>query len=259
MGLKGLREIDLIVGYKNGDEKCFHELLRRHDSSIKRAAGILQKTWPTYGNSHDFYTEFVIGMSAAYLNFNVESWTLHSKMGKEYGVLSYVMKKATMVVKTNLWEKAGLFKMYPSVIKYRSYFSGKYDDRPEYKKEFEKKYGLDTIAKRSKVRAKYEPLLYNFEYKHGGLDNGDILEPKDNSEEGTRLSVSEKNFSELGEDFLCLCMDIKNILTDLEYRVFELYFVEKQDKEYCIEILKIEKTKLVKMISLIREKIKNIL
>ena len=121
----------------------------------KRSLPYYQR-FPDIATRDEFISEAYKGLERGLLTYDPSKGQCREGGCK---VTSWLNKQIELRIKDFISENGGHFKVHPRNIKWRTYLTGGYDNRPEYKKEFEEKHGLTTDEARAALRQRYEPML----------------------------------------------------------------------------------------------------
>jgi hypothetical protein len=131
-------------------------LTEKHWTMLGRRALSYYQRFSEIATQGEFFSEAYQGFDKGLLTYSAEKGRAAVDGCK---VKNWLGKQINLRILDFIGEKGGHFKMHPRFLKYRTYFSGGYDNRPEYKAAFESKHGLTTEESRARMRARYAPLI----------------------------------------------------------------------------------------------------
>lgn len=141
---------DLVELYQNTrSEKILNELLARHNSMCKGIAKIFAAKHPQIGSFEDFLQNTYVASLIGYNRFSIQI-----SREKKNKLSTYLYTTIYRHLQTTIDEQ-GPIKCPSGLREVRSYFAGKYDDKPEIKSKFEQKYKITDDQSRHEVFSKY--------------------------------------------------------------------------------------------------------
>lgn len=130
-------------------------LTARHWALLGRRSMAYFQKFPDIGSKDEFVSEAYRGLEKG-----LETYDAEKGKSKEGGckVTNWIYRHVELRLKDFISQQ-NHFKLHPRNMKWRTYLSGGYNSRPEYKAEFEEKYGLTTEEARAALFAKFAPIM----------------------------------------------------------------------------------------------------
>lgn len=205
------------------DEDTLETLLKKHENLNYLIAWRMYTRYPYAGSLEDFLQHTRLGAITAYKRYNFEK-------GKNIKLSNFVHTTVTLYLIDAMNNDA--FVHCPSAKRsMRSYLAGRYDNKPQKKKEFEEANGLDSEEAISKARHKYRGLKLDFV----------SLEDMYHAKHGTNTEDSEHvDFIDNSEGNIIARMDIEammKLLSSRQRTVCKLVMYQEYSNNEAAEIL----------------------
>ena len=230
-------------------------LTTKHWSLMGRRALAYYQRFNDIGTQGEFFSEAYIGFEKGMVTYDGGKGRAREGGCK---VKNWLGKQIELRILDFISEKSGHFKMHPRYIKWRTYFSGGYDNRPEYKAEFEKRHGLTTEEARGRIRSRYatiinlSPRSLHEEVEttsHGGICQTTTLMEKISDEEQIAIGGSGAAGASA---YTARQMELMAVVSDFESRCepkdFEIWVMVERDnlsQPEVAEMLGLEKSDIL--------------
>lgn len=131
-------------------------ITKQHMSLLGRCAYEFYKRFADIATEGEFFSAAYSGLDKALSSYKSERG--RSRVGGSK-ITNWFGFQIKLRLQDFVYEKGGSHKLHTRHYKFRAYFSGKYDNSPEYKMAFELTNNLQTDDLRNKARLKYASLV----------------------------------------------------------------------------------------------------
>jgi RNA polymerase sigma factor (sigma-70 family) len=233
---------------KNIQNSAFQELFQRHDHMLAEITRNISSYYTQYTTYEDVYQNARMGAMIAYKRYNPD------KVGTNKAKLSTFVYKTVQCHLLDQIDHESFINCPSQKRAHRSYFAGKYNNKPIKKEKFEIKNKLTTQEDIDKAKEKYALLQSKFiSY------DSPITEGEDSENSNSFLDLLKDNRSET-EDILINKIEVNRTIQQMPLShqiICKLFFLDQYKIPDIEKELSIPKSEIKKTIREIKSHFKN--